>query len=311
MTKRQKSRTFHQFDLKRLQRELIARVSRQLRTDGNASQFGMLYLSRASEPSERSLGMYEPTLCVVAQGRREMQVGGKRYVHDPSTYLVGSVPMPVTVRVIDATPDRPYMCVGIPLDAAIVGSVLVQAELPAVASERPQKAIDVSAVDTDLLDPVVRLVRLLDTPRDAPALGPLILREIVYRLLVGAQGARLRQIAPLGGPTYQIAKAIEWLRRSLDQPMRVEALSKRAGMSASGFHHYFRIVTGMSPLQYQKRLRLEEARRLLLAEGIDAANAGFRVGYNDASQFTREYRRLFGAPPMRDVATMRARASGA
>jgi AraC-like DNA-binding protein len=165
----------------------------------------------------------------------------------------------------------------------------------------------VSPLDASLLDDVVRLVRLLDAPADARFLVPLITREIIYQLLMGAQGDRLRQIAVLGGATHRIAAAIERMRMRNDfkQPLRIEDLAQEVGMSVSGFHYHFKVVTAMSPGQFQKQLRLQEARRLMLGEHLDAASAGSRVGYDDASYFTREYKRLFGAPPMRDVARVR------
>lgn len=167
------------------------------------------------------------------------------------------------------------------------------------------KAIDVSPLDAGLLDAVVRLIRLLNSPTDARFLAPLVTREIVYRLLAGEQGDRLRYIAALGGHTHRIAKAIERLRKDFDQPLRIEDLAGELGMSVSGFHHHFKEVTAMSPLQFQKQLRLQEARRLMLDEHLDATSAGYRVGYDDASHFNREYKRLFGAPPMRDVERLR------
>jgi AraC-like DNA-binding protein len=156
-----------------------------------------------------------------------------------------------------------------------------------------------------LLDPVVRLVRLLDSPSDARFLAPLLKREIVYRLLSGAQHGRIAQMAALGGGTHRIAEALEWLRRDFNRPLRIEELARELGISPSGFHHHFKALTAMSPLQFQKQLRLQEARRLMLGEGLDAASAGYRVGYDDASYFNREYKKLFGEPPMRDVERLR------
>lgn len=167
------------------------------------------------------------------------------------------------------------------------------------------KAINVSPLDTSLLDAVVRLVRLINTPTEARVLAPLVTREIVYRLLLGKQGDRLRHIAVLGGYTSPIARAIERLRKDFDQPLRIDSIARELGMSVSGFHHHFKAVTAMSPLQFQKQLRLQEARRLMLGEHLDAASAGHRVGYDDASHFNREYKRLFGVPPMRDVERLR------
>jgi transcriptional regulator GlxA family with amidase domain len=155
------------------------------------------------------------------------------------------------------------------------------------------------------LDATLRLVRLLDSPTDARFLAPMARREIVYRLLRGAQGHRLQQVTALGDTTFRIAEAIERLRTEFDQPLRIDALARDLGMSVSGFHHHFKTITAMSPLQFQKQLRLQEARRLMLGEGMDAASAGYRVGYSDASHFTREYKRLFGAPPMQDMGRLR------
>jgi AraC-like DNA-binding protein len=167
------------------------------------------------------------------------------------------------------------------------------------------RAIDVSPLDVSLLDAVVRLVRLLDSPSEAPILMPLITREIIYRLLIGAQGGRLRHLAILAGYTPHIARAIQRLRQDFDQPLRIEQLARDLGMSVSGFHHHFKAVTAMSPLQFQKQLRLQEARRLMLGEDLDASSAAYRVGYNDASHFNREYKSVFGVPPMRDVQRLR------
>jgi AraC-like DNA-binding protein len=171
------------------------------------------------------------------------------------------------------------------------------------------RAIDVSPLDAGLLDAVVRLVRLLDSPTEARFLSPLVTREIVYRLLRGEQGDRLRHTAVLGGHSHRIARALERLRNEFDQPLRIEEIARELGMSVSGFHHHFRAVTAMSPLQFQKQIRLQEARRLMLGEDLDAASAGYRVGYGDASHFTREYKRRFGAPPARDVERLREAAT--
>ena len=172
------------------------------------------------------------------------------------------------------------------------------------------RAFDVSPLDAGLLDAVVRLVRLLDSPaEEARFLRPLVTREIVFRLLKGEQSGRLRQIAVLGGHAHRIAGALERLREDFDRPLRIEDVARESGMSVSGFHHHFKAVTAMSPLQFQKRVRLQEARRLMLGENLDAASAGHRVGYGDASHFTREYKRLFGAPPVRDVERLREAAT--
>lgn len=209
-------------------------------------------------------------------------------------------------QVIEASPKRPYLSLRLDLDPTLVGSVLVEAGHSSPQNQAEVRAINVSALDTSLLDAVVRLARLLDTPGEAPFLAPLITREIVYRLLRGEQRDRLRHIAVLGGHTHRIARAIERLRREFDRPLRIDDIAGELGMSVSGFHHHFKAVTAMSPLQFQKRLRLQEARRLMLGEDLDAASAGYRVGYDDASYFNREYKSFFGLPPLRDVERLRA-----
>jgi transcriptional regulator GlxA family with amidase domain len=208
-------------------------------------------------------------------------------------------------QVLEASAERPYLSLLLELDPALVGSVMVEAGHLSSGNQGNVRAMDVSPLDAGLLDAVVRLVRLLDSPAEARVLRPLITREIVYRLLIGDQGNRLRQVALLGGHTDRIAEAVVRLRRELNKPLRIDSLAREMGMSVSGFHHHFKAVTAMSPLQFQKQLRLQEARRLLLSENLDAASAGSRVGYDDASQFSREYKRLFGLPPMRDMERLR------
>jgi AraC-like DNA-binding protein len=242
---------------------------------------------------------------VIAQGSKEVFLGHERYQYDPSHYLLVTAELPLVGHVLDASKERPYLSLRLELDPTLVGLVMVEAGHPSPQNHANVRAINVSSLDAGLLDAVVRLVRLLDTPSEAPFLAPLITREIVYRLWRGEQGDRLRYIATLGGYTPHIVKAIERLHKDFDQPLRMDSIARELGMSVSGFHHHFKAVTAMSPLQFQKRLRLQEARRLLLGEGLDAASAAYRVGYNDASHFNREYKRLFGVPPIRDVERLR------
>jgi AraC-like DNA-binding protein len=264
-----------------------------------------LLLYRATAPTELGHGVSTPAFCVIAQGSKEVLLGDHHYRYDPAHYLIGTAALPVASRITEASVERPFLSLVLRLDPVLVGSVMVEAGHPASRSHAAVRAIDVSPLDLGLLDATVRLVRLLDTPADTRFLAPLVTREIVYRLLMGEQGGRLRQIAALGGHTSRIARAIERLRNDFDQPVRVEDIARELGMSVSGFHHHFKAVTAMSPLQFQKQLRLQEARRLMLGEDFDAASAGYRVGYDDASHFNREYKRLFGVPPMRDVARLR------
>jgi AraC-like DNA-binding protein len=243
--------------------------------------------------------------CVIAQGSKEVLLGDTRYRYDPAHYLLATAELPVVSQIIAASQERPYLSLRLELDPTLVGSVMVEAGHFSPQSHADVRAINVSPLDASLLDAAVRLVRLLDTPAEAPFLAPLITREIVYRLLMGEQGDRLRHIAVQGGHTHRIARAIERLRREFDQPIRIDDISRELGMSVSSFHHHFKAVTAMSPLQFQKQMRLQEARRLMLGEGLDAASAGYRVGYNDASHFSREYKRLFGLPPLRDAERLR------
>ena len=286
--------------------ELVERIARAVREDGTVETLEGLYLARSSSPTELGHGVSTPAFCVIAQGSKEILLGDELYRYDPNHYLVTAAALPVAGRVTEASEERPYLGVVLRLDPALVGSVLVEAGHPAPRDHAAVRAMDVSPLDAGLLDAVVRLVRLQDSPvEQARVLRPLVTREIVYRLLIGEQGGRLRHTAVLGGHAHRIGRALERLREDFDRPLRVKDVAREVGMSVSGFHHHFRAVTAMSPLQFQKRVRLQEARRLMLGEGLDASSAGHRVGYGDVSQFTREYKRLFGAPPARDVERLR------
>jgi len=285
--------------------DLVTRITRAVREDGSVEPLKGLHLIRASATRELVHTVYNPAFCVIAQGSKEIFLGDQRYVYDPAHYLLVTAELPLVGHVLEASTDRPYLALRLDLDPNLVSSVMLEAGRP-VAQTRPAvRAVDVSALDADLLEAVLRLARLLEAPTEAPFLAPLITREIVYRLWLGEQADRLRYIAAHSGYTPDIAQAIQRLHQYLDQPLRIESMARELGMSVSGFHHHFRAVTAMSPLQFQKRLRLEEARRLMLGEGLDAASAAFRVGYHDAAYFNREYKSLFGQPPMRDVARLR------
>ena len=285
--------------------ELVERIARAVRDDGTAEPLEGLRLRRSSSPTELGHGVSYPALCVIAQGSKEILLGENRYRYDPAHYLIATAELPIATRITEASPERPYLGVVLTLDPAVVGSVIIEAGHLVPRRQSAVLAVDVSPLDASLLDAAVRLVRLIDTPRDARFLAPLVTREIVYRLLMGAQGGRLRHLALLGGPTHRIAEAVERLRKDFDKPLCIEELAREYGMSVSGFHQHFKAVTALSPLQFQKHLRLQEVRRLMLGEGLDAASAGYRVGYDNASHFTREYKRLFGAPPMHDVERLR------
>jgi AraC-like DNA-binding protein len=288
--------------------ELVARIAAAIRDDGTVEPLPGLHFNRRAAPTELAHTVGVPALAVIAQGSKQVVLGSDTFQYDPAHYLIATVGLPVASRIVEATPERPYLSCRLDLDAGLVGSVMVEAGNPGAGGQAPVKAIDVSPLDAGLLDAVARLVRLVDAPDEARFLMPLVTREIVYRLLVGAQGARLRQVVNLGGDTHRIARAVDRLRRGFDRPLRIEQVATEVGMSVSSFHHHFKAVTAMSPLQFQKHLRLQEARRLMLGENLDASSAGFRVGYDDTSQFSREYKRLFGEPPMRDVARLRTAA---
>ena len=285
--------------------KLVSAVERHTTTDDvyNTVVPG-LRLSRFSAPSDLVALVYEPSLCVVAQGAKEVLLADETYRLDPAQSLLVSVDLPVDARVVEASPGRPYLAVRIALDPAVVGELLAEG-MTTPQLGPPARGLAVTPVEPPLLDAVSRLVALLDSPQDVGPLAPLVLREITYRVLTGPQGSRLRQIASAGAPAQRIALAIRWLKDHFADPLRVESLARHVRMSPSAFHLHFKGVTAMSPLQYQKRLRLQEARRLMLGEGLDAAGAAFRVGYESPSQFSREYRRLFGAPPRQDVAALK------
>lgn len=270
----------------------------------HATAWPSLSLFRANSSSARTCAMYEPGLGLVLQGTKQILLGQQTHVHQPSSYLLTSVDVPVSSQVLQATRETPCLCLTYRLDLQRIRELLPEAAPGRASASAP--GLSLSPLDAGLLDPLLRLMRLLDTPRDLAVLGPLIERELLYRLLTGEQGARLAQIATSGSQSHQVSRAIDWLRRHYDETLRIEELAARVNMSTSSLHHHFRAITEMSPLQYQKQLRLHEARRLLVAGDCDVATAAHRVGYESPSQFSREYSRHFGAPPLRDVTRLRA-----
>jgi len=283
---------------------LTAAVDRHTRTSGDhETAVPGLWLYRSSTPSEATAVVYVPSLCVVAQGAKEVSLGGVAYRYDPAQSLLVSVDMPASTRIAEASAESPCLAVRVPIDAAVVAELLADGTATPPPGP-PVRGMGVIDLEPPLLDAVCRLLGLLDAPHEIPALAPLVLREIAFRLLTGPEGARLRQIASAGAPAQRVARAIRWLRDHFAEPLRVEALAKQVGMSPSAFHLHFKHVTALSPLQYQKRLRLQEARRLMAGEGLDAGEAAFRVGYESPSQFGREYLRMFGNSPRRDVASL-------
>src|SRR6266705_3645660 len=241
--------------------ELVERIARAMRDVGTAQPLQGLPLSRSSLPLKPLHSVLEPSLCVIAQGSKEVLLGDSRYRYDPSHYLLATIELPRVSQVLEASKERPYLSLRLELAPTLVSSVMVEAGHASPRDPADVRAIAVSPVDGNLLDAFVRLVRLLDSPAEARVLLPLITREIIYRLLMGEQGGRLRHLAILGGYNSHIARAVGRLRQDFDQPLRIESLARELGMSVSGLHHHFKTVTAMSPLQFQKQLRLQEARR--------------------------------------------------
>jgi AraC-like DNA-binding protein len=304
MSKRQTIRA--QADLE----ELAERIARALPRDGMAELQPGLHVQRLSSPSERLHGVLEPSFCVIAQGTKVILLGEDRFRYDPAHYLISTVGVPAIGKVVEASRERPYLSVRLVLDPSVVTSVLVESGVAYARGDGSGvKAIDVSPLDAKLLDATLRLVRMIDTPDEYRALAPLVIREIIYRLLTDTQADRLRHLATIGGHDQRIVRAVKRLREDFAKPLRIEDIAYEVGMSVSGFHAHFKAVTAMSPLQFQKRLRLQEARRLMLSEDLDAREAGYRVGYDDQSHFSREYKRHFGEPPIRDVEQLRTLAT--
>ena len=289
----------------RLKEDLVSIIARWI--DNNEqldTEVPGLSFHRYDQPTEPSSVMYEPSVCLTVQGSKRVSLGEDVYVYDPYHLLITSIDLPTVAQVVEADKDRPFLAMVLILDLKAVSQMMVDSNLPLPRLKKADRGMALDKVTMPLLDSFHRLTNLLDTPEDIPILSPLIKSEILYRLLVGNQGQRLRQIAMAGSHSHQIARSINWLKDNYTEPFRIKDLANLSGMSTSTFHHHFRALTAMSPLQYQKWLRLHEARRLMLTDHMDAANAAFEVGYESPSQFSREYSRLFGAPPLRDIKKM-------
>ena len=260
---------------------------------------------RHDELPQTTFSIYEPSICLVVQGAKHVTLGEETYVTDMDHYLVTAVHLPTIVQIKDATQEKPFLGLRLTIDQQQVSHLMADSKLPLPQIQQSSRGMAAGILTVQLVTAMQRLIDLLDEQANIPILAPVIQREIVYRLLVGEQGMRLRQMAWVGSQSNQIAQAIHWLKENFSQPLKVDELARKNNMSKSTFHHHFRQLTDMSPLQYQKRLRLNEARRLMLLESMDVTRAAFEVGYESATQFTREYSRLFGAPPMRDVKNLR------
>src|SRR5580704_404897 len=288
------------------QQELTARVARLAPFDGtHQSALPPLALIRASAPTLCMPTVYQPCLGIVVQGRKRALLNDEVFQYDALNYLVVSVTLPGMGQVLEATPEHPYLSLRLNLDLEEIARLLLELGDRGAAPAAADRGLFVARMDEPLLDAVLRMVKLLDSPEDLAVLAPVVQREIYYRVLRGELGQRLVDLAEGDGSNRRIVRAIEWLKQRYAAPLRIEELAETLHMSASALHHRFKAVTAMSPLQFQKHLRLHEARRMMFADGIECATAAHRVGYESPSQFSREYRRLFGAPPRIEIARLR------
>ncbi|WP_369060917.1 AraC family transcriptional regulator [Caulobacter sp. 73W] len=287
--------------------ELVSLITRFTPEDGHVeTAVDGLFIARKTSPSMPLHTAQWPCLALVVQGAKVVRIGEESLRYGVGDYLLVALDMPVASCVVEATPEKPQIGLGMAINPARLGELMRRIGVPRPATAADAvRGLAVNSAGPDLLDAVLRMVRLLERPHDIPAMAPLIQDEILYRLLTGPDAARLLHITAGEGTGGRVPRAVAWLRDNYDQPLRIEALAEAVGMSESSLHHQFKAVTAMTPLQYQKQLRLHEARRLMLVEDADVATAGFRVGYQSPSQFSREYRRLYGLPPARDVEAAR------
>jgi len=307
MEKPNKNASRSQNRARELRSELAHKIVSFMGSEENrATDITGLSIHRRIAPTAPCSMTYEPGVTVLAQGRKRVDLGGTTFIYGESRYLLTSVDLPIVSQVIEASEKVPCLAMSLKLDMPMIRELLSREEIQVADLPSDSPAMVTGEATVEFLDACCRLMDLLDAPRDIPFLSDLIQREIIYRILRGPEGARLRAIATLGDQSHRTAKAIAWIRTNYAKPLRVEYLAQLAGMGLSTLHHHFRALTAMSPLQYQKQIRLQAARARMLVDGLDAASAAFEVGYESASQFNREYSRLFGQPPMRDIRTLRS-----
>ncbi|MFW9637660.1 AraC family transcriptional regulator [Vibrio parahaemolyticus] len=279
------------------------------RWTGDANQYDTpisgLRFSRWTTPTPPTSYTHNPSICLIAQGRKRVLLGEESFIYDANHFLISSVDLPIIANIIEASEEQPYLGLIMELELTEISQLIVDSELAFTQAKEAQKGIAVGELSESLLDAFVRLAELLDEGQNIKILAPIIKREIFYRLLMSEQGTRLHQIVTAGSHSHQIAKAIDWLKNNFVKPLSVGDLASYTGMSKSSFYTHFRSMTSLTPLQFQKKLRLSEARRLMLTENLDAMAATFKVGYESPSQFSREYSRLFGAPPSKDIKSLR------
>ncbi|MEL7315281.1 MAG: AraC family transcriptional regulator [Cyanobacteria bacterium J06559_3] len=289
-------------------RALAALLTQQTNGKGNGAHktaIPQLTFMRESETSTGLCDVTEPLLAIVVQGEKKVFLGEETYQYGVAQYLVVSVDLPLRAFIVKATPNEPYLSLMLTLDPAQLCDIIEQIQLRTSKPENSVRGLFVSDADTSLIECAIRLTRLLDTPQDISFLAPMMMREVYYRLLIGEQSEAVRQIVTSGSNMQRIAAVIRQIKANFTKSLRVEELAEQANMSSASFHRHFKKVTSMSPLQYQKQLRLLEARRLMLTANADATNAAYQVGYESPSQFSREYSRMFGAPPIKDIENLR------
>lgn len=286
--------------------ELIKIIEGHTEQDGSQNTIiPSLFFSRYANDIGPSYGVYNPSLCIVVQGMKEVLLSQERFQYGPADYLIASVNLPITGQIIEASSEVPYLALKLEFTPSEILEVLREFQMEVEKKKNANRGLYVSKIESYLLDAITRLARLLDNPKDIPVIAPLIRKEIIYRVLQGEHGEILKQIAIEGSSTNQISDVIKYIMNNFEKSFKIEELAETASMSVSSLHRHFKEVTAMSPIQFQKQLRLQEARSLLLSESSDAADVGFRVGYESPSQFSREYSRMFGLPPKEDVKRLR------
>jgi AraC-like DNA-binding protein len=291
---------------------LAATIARLAPVDGeHKTAIASLSLYRCSHQTHLQCSINHAALLLAVQGAKRMVVAGEAYELDSQHFLVASVDLPVLSQITEASIERPYLCMVLKLDQQRIADLMTEMRLSKFNAAPSGRGISIGALSDPLFDAAARLVQLLDTPDDIPILAPLLEQALLYRLLTSEQSASLRHIAAGDSQTKRVAKAIEWLKNHYFEPLHVAELAQRVNMSVSSLHHHFKEVTALSPLQYQKQLRLHEARRLLVRQSGDVSTVALMVGYESSSQFSREYSRLFGAPPLRDITQLQQQMTGA